>query len=62
MTETAQEALTAPFFQTQEMGEGVGLALCKSILERQGNSLTIFSRPGGGNTYSIRLLTKKENI
>jgi len=62
LTETAQEALTAPFFQTQEMGEGVGLSLCKSILERQGNSLSILSRPGGGNTYSIRLLTRKENI
>ncbi|MBJ6802407.1 sensor histidine kinase [Geomonas propionica] len=62
LTQTAQEALIAPFFQTQELGEGVGLSLCKSILERQGNSLTIISRPGGGNTYSIRLLTRKENI
>lgn len=62
LSETAQEALTTPFFQTQELGEGVGLSLCKSILERQGNTLTITSRPGGGNTYSIRLLTKKENI
>ncbi|WP_224963329.1 sensor histidine kinase [Geomonas subterranea] len=61
-TQTAQEALTAPFFQTQELGEGVGLSLCKSILERQGNSLSILSRPGGGNTYSIRFLTRKENI
>jgi signal transduction histidine kinase len=58
----AKEALTAPFFQTQEMGAGVGLSLCKTILERQGNSLSIISRPGGGNIYSIRLLTRKENI
>jgi signal transduction histidine kinase len=58
----AQEALTAPFFQTQEMGAGVGLSLCKTILERQGNTLSLISRPGGGNTYSIRLLTRKENI
>ena len=62
LTAHAQEALTAPFFQTQEMGAGVGLSLCKTILERQGNSLSIISRPGGGNTYSIRLLTRKENI
>lgn len=62
LTKAAREALTAPFFQTQEMGEGVGLSLCKSILERQGNSLAIASRPGGGNTYNIRLLTRKENI
>jgi signal transduction histidine kinase len=62
LTETAQEALTAPFFQTQEMGTGVGLSLCKTILERHGNSLTIVGRPGGGNVYSIRLLNRKENI
>lgn len=62
LSEKAQEALTAPFFQTQEMGAGVGLSLCKTILERQGNSLSIIGRPGGGNIYSIRLLTRKENI
>ena len=62
LSEKAQEALTAPFFQTQEMGAGVGLSLCKTILERQGNSLSIVGRPGGGNIYSIRLLTRKENI
>ena len=62
LSEKAQEALTAPFFQTQEMGAGVGLSLCKTILERQGNSLSIVGRPGGGNAYSIRLLTRKENI
>jgi signal transduction histidine kinase len=62
LTGEAQEALTAPFFQTQEMGAGVGLSLCKTILERQGHTFSIISRPGGGNTYSIRLSTRKENI
>jgi signal transduction histidine kinase len=62
LSRKAQEALTAPFFQTQEMGAGVGLSLCKTILERQGSSLSIINRPGGGNTYSMRLLTRKENI
>ncbi|HJV64671.1 MAG TPA: ATP-binding protein [Geomonas sp.] len=62
LTREAQEALTAPFFQTQEMGAGVGLSLCRTILERQGSSLAIISNPGGGNTYSIRLSTRKETI
>ena len=62
LSKKAQEALTAPFFLTQEMGAGVGLSLCKTILERQGSSLSILSRPGGGNTYTIRLLTRKEDI
>ena len=62
LTKKAQDALTAPFFLTQELGTGVGLSLCKTILERQGSSLSIMNRPGGGNTYSIRLTTRKENI
>jgi len=62
LTKKAQDALTAPFFLTQEMGAGVGLSLCKTILERQGSSLSISNRPGGGNTYSIRLTTRKETI
>ena len=62
LSKKAQEALTAPFFLTQELGAGVGLSLCKTILERQGSSLSIMNRPGGGNTYSIRLTTRKETI
>ncbi|GFO60860.1 histidine kinase [Geomonas silvestris] len=62
LTRQAQEALTAPFYLTQEMGGGVGLSLCKTILERQGSSLSIMNRPGGGNTYSLRLSTRKEAI
>jgi len=62
LTQQAQDALTTPFYLTQEMGGGVGLSLCKTILERQGSSLTIMNRPGGGNTYSIRLSTRKEAI
>ncbi|GFO70188.1 histidine kinase [Geomonas limicola] len=62
LTQQAQDALTTPFYLTQEMGGGVGLSLCKTILERQGSSLSIMNRPGGGNTYSIRLSTRKEAI
>jgi len=62
LSKKAQEALTTPFFLSQEMGAGVGLSLCKTILERQGSSLSIIGRPGGGNTYCIRLLTRKEKL
>ncbi|MBJ6727068.1 GAF domain-containing sensor histidine kinase [Geomesophilobacter sediminis] len=62
LTESAQEALTAPFFVTQEMGTGVGLSLCKTILERHGSSFSITNPPGGGNVYAIRLSTKGEYL
>ncbi|HEY6007352.1 MAG TPA: ATP-binding protein, partial [Geobacteraceae bacterium] len=56
----ALEALTTPFITTQEMGIGVGLPLCRVILEKQGIPLSIDSPPGGGTIYSIRLPTTKE--
>jgi signal transduction histidine kinase len=62
LSKAAQETLTAPFYQTQELGAGVGLSLCRTILERQGSSLSMIGRPGGGNIYSFRLVTRKENI
>lgn len=58
----ALQSLTTPFFVSQELGSGVGLPLCKSILERHGSSLVIQSRPQGGTTYIVRLPGKKEEI
>lgn len=49
------DSLTNPFNTTEELGIGVGLPLCKLILERQGNSFEIDELPGGGNRYSIKL-------
>jgi len=61
LSEAALEALTTPFFVTQQMGEGVGLSLCKTILERHGSSFSVANRPAGGNSYTIALAVRKEN-
>ena len=58
----ALEAMTTPFFDTQELGTGVTLPLCKSILERHGSSLAMKSLAEGGTTYIIRLPVKKEDV
>jgi signal transduction histidine kinase len=60
LTPQAREALTTPFLTTQEMGVGVGLPLCRVILEKQGIPLSIHSPPEGGTIYSMRLPTTKE--
>jgi nitrogen fixation/metabolism regulation signal transduction histidine kinase len=44
-----------PFFSTKPSGTGLGLTLCREIVEAHGGRLTLANRPGGGAVVSIYL-------
>jgi signal transduction histidine kinase len=54
------DALLTPFSITHDMGTGVGLALCRTMLDKQGIPLFVVAPPEGGITYTIKLPTRKE--
>lgn len=52
--ETMHKALL-PFYSTKQKGSGLGLPLCREILEAHGGRLSLESRPGGGTTVTCWL-------
>ncbi len=50
-------AIFEPFFTTKEKGKGtgVGLAICRDILELYHGRITGENAPGGGSVFTVRL-------
>jgi two-component system nitrogen regulation sensor histidine kinase NtrY len=55
MNSDVMKSACQPFFSTKERGSGVGLALCREIVEAHNGKLKIESRSGGGTVVSFWL-------
>jgi two-component system sensor histidine kinase HydH len=49
-----------PLFTTKQVGTGLGLSSCKSIVEQHGGTVTASSVLGNGSTFTIRIPVKSD--
>ena len=54
------DKIFTPLFTTKSKGIGLGLSICKRLLEAQGGSITVKSQVGKGSTFTLKIPIKKE--
>jgi PAS domain S-box-containing protein len=57
---SVQEKLFTPFTTTKKTGMGVGLSICRTIIEAHGGKIWAGSTPGEGTTFCFTLKAVKE--
>jgi signal transduction histidine kinase len=48
-----------PYFTTKTTGTGLGLPICKKIIEDHGGEISVMSEVGAGTTFSLSLPLKE---
>lgn len=51
----AMEQLFAPFYSTKSEGLGLGLNICRTIVEAHGGHISVSNREGGGACFTVTL-------
>ncbi|PWW25782.1 signal transduction histidine kinase [Cytobacillus oceanisediminis] len=64
MSQETIDQLFVPFYTTKENGTGIGLSICKKIIEEHGGNIILYSQPGDGTVFKIELplFSNKKNI
>ena len=60
ISQSELDRLLVPFSETRDLGAGLGLALCKTMLEKQGIPFSALADQYEGIRYTITLPTRKE--
>jgi nitrogen fixation/metabolism regulation signal transduction histidine kinase len=60
MSEKVLQQALLPFFSTKEQGVGLGLALCREIVDAHGGHIQLMNRNGGGLQISLWLPWEQE--
>ncbi|MFC6980706.1 sensor histidine kinase [Microbulbifer taiwanensis] len=55
MSEKVLQQALLPFYSTKPQGVGLGLALCREIVDAHGGHIQLHNRPGGGLQISLWL-------
>ncbi|MFQ6065398.1 MAG: ATP-binding protein [Candidatus Bathyarchaeia archaeon] len=50
-----------PFFTTKAQGMGMGLTICKKLVDAHGGSIKVESEEGKGSTFTVKLPIQQEN-
>jgi signal transduction histidine kinase len=58
--EQIREKIFQPFFTTKKKGNGLGLAICKQIIDEHEGAIEVDSIPGEGTTFKIRFFVETE--
>ncbi|MGB6006934.1 PAS domain S-box protein [Castellaniella sp.] len=60
----ARDRLFSPFFSTKSDGMGMGLKICRTVVEFHGSALAYADQPGGGTVFrfSLSVATAAENM
>ncbi len=59
LSREALESALVPLYTTKEKGSGIGLTICREIVDAHGGSLSLANREGGGALVTVVLPGRK---